>query len=200
VPFSVRCRYCRHLLAVAEQLGERQVLAVRTHLATYHPNIGPLPSTIGELLHHLNVSVVSPRPEDRAVERVAGREDVLGVRAVLLVDADDVRRAAVAARLIADGFEVATANDAVGALRHLRAGLDPCAFVIDAQLPRDSAGPLISWLAHHPRYAPTPIIALGADPELTRGITASDVTEMLEQATDYDGLKAVIDRYCLATV
>jgi len=38
VPFSVRCRYCRHLIATVAYLGERDAVAVRGHLATCYPN------------------------------------------------------------------------------------------------------------------------------------------------------------------
>src|SRR4051812_41469008 len=111
MPFSVRCWYCRHLIASVAQLGERETLAVRAHLVTCFPNIGALPHTIGELLHHLNVSIAA---HDQAVTVDDARERALVAshRAVLVVIADAVARAQLSSRLADSGYGVATAADA----------------------------------------------------------------------------------------
>jgi hypothetical protein len=200
VPFSVRCRYCRHLLATDAQLGEREALAVRAHLATCYPNVGALPHTIGELLRHLNVSIAA---HDTAIAAAAEdareRAFVASHRAVLVVVADAGARAALSMQLAGSGYGIATAGDAVDALRHLYGGFEPCAIVIDLRLPRLGGGPLASWLAHHPRYACIPVVGVGVGGDLAAGaeLATWNVADDLTSVVDDDALVATVDRYCL---
>ena len=190
MPYRVRCRYCRCvLLSSAGQLGGREARTVRHHLEGCYPNIGRLPHTIGELLAHLSVDVterVLAVAEPRPILPPARRE-------LLLVDHDERSRASLRSRLSADGFAVATAGDAVEALRRLYAGLQPCAIVVDEQLPRVGGFELASWLAHHPTYGAIPIVALtGAAPH----VATSAVARTFAAPLDYPALAATIERLC----
>jgi CheY-like chemotaxis protein len=179
VSFSVRCRYCRHMITSADRLGEREALAVRAHLVSCYPNVGVLPHTIGELLGHLHVSVAASRA---ATDEARERALVASHRAVLVITADAAARATFAARLTGSGYGVATADDAVGALRRLHVGFAPCAIVMDRHLPRVGGAPLASWLARHPRYTRIPVVGAG----------------LLASTADCDALLAAVDRHCLA--
>ncbi len=195
VPFFVRCRYCRHLIATAAQLGERETIGVRGHLATCYPNVGALPHTIGELLRHLHVSIIAPEAA-AAVDDARERALVASHRAVLVVVSDVTARAALSVRLAGSGYGVATAGDAVDALRHLHVGFEPCAIVMDLGLPRLGGGPLASWLAHHPRYARIPVVAVGGD-AAEDALATSDLAAVLASTVDNDALVATVDRHCL---
>jgi len=194
VPFSVRCRYCRHLIVTAPQLGDREALAVRGHLASCYPNVGALPHTIGELLRHLHVSIVPPGAI--AADEARQRALVASHRAVLVVLADVSGRATLSTRLAGRGYGVATAGDAVDALRQLHVGFEPCAIIVDARLPRLGGGPLASWLAHHPRYGRIPVVTVGGDPDAD--VPASDVADVIASPVNDETLLAIVDRHCLA--
>lgn len=190
--FSARCRYCRRILATADYLGEREAAGVRAHLTSCCPNLDRPPWTIGELLGHLSITVV---PRSTPAPFATRAEPALAApsHAVLVVDPDEHGREAVTARLVAAGFAVSTAVDAVGALRQLHAGFDPCALVMHLRLPRIGGWPLASWLAHHPRYASIPILAVGGDAD---GGSAADVAGVVVTDAGDEALIAAVSRYC----
>lgn len=114
---------------------------------------------------------------------------------VLVVDDDRDVRDGLKALLSADGYTVETAGNGRDALAALYAGLQPCAIVLDLDMPVMGGSEFRQEQLNHPQFAHIPVILFSAeaDPQVAVHLRAD---AYIEKPADISQLVKLVERFC----
>jgi CheY-like chemotaxis protein len=115
---------------------------------------------------------------------------------VLVVEDDVDTREALTAILENQGFAVASAEDGVDALEHLRASNCVCLIVLDLFMPRMNGWVFREEQMKDPELARIPVVVVSADPAAARRAEELGVAAAMAKPIDFDRLLQVVGRYC----
>ena len=119
-------------------------------------------------------------------------------RTIVVVDEDEDRREAMAARFTAEGYGICTAADGATALELLQRHPECDVMVVDCRLPDMDGSTLLRAVRAAPHLATLPIIVLSTD-DLTPGrVRAAGGTAFLQEPHDPDLLLAFITHHSMS--
>jgi CheY-like chemotaxis protein len=116
-------------------------------------------------------------------------------RPVLVVDDNADVREGLALLLRAEGFTVETADNGRAALAALYAGVEPCAIVLDLDMPVMGGKAFRQEQLNHPRFAHIPVIVLSgeSDPQVTLHMQANATAI---KPVEMPQLLALVEQFC----
>ena len=116
---------------------------------------------------------------------------------VLVVDDDAAIRSALTSMLQDEGFQVSTANDGAQALSYLRAGLRPCAIILDLMMPVMDGWDFRAVQRRDPTLATIPVIVVTAAGFRTDTIRQQlGAVDCVHKPPRPDVLLSAIHRHC----
>ena len=115
---------------------------------------------------------------------------------LLLVEDDDDVAGAAAAILESEGYTVTRATDGEDALRALRAGLGPCAIVLDLMMPGMNGIEFRRVQLGDPNIADVPVVVVSGVENMIPEIRAMHVARCFRKPVDWDQLLGVVNSIC----
>ena len=110
---------------------------------------------------------------------------------VLVIDHDAVVRGMLRARLVAAGYEVLCAQDAIGAA-HLVAEASPCLVICEARLPDMNGYEFVAALRADPLTRDIPVVLLTVKGELQAGAERLGIAACFKKPVQFERLMRVV--------
>ena len=115
---------------------------------------------------------------------------------LLIVEDDDDTREALAMLLRHEGYDVATANGGVDALRQLRQGLAPGLILLDLNMPVKNGQQFRTEQVLDPRIEAIPVVTYTGDPDFYATSVRLGAVACLRKPIETDQLLDIVRKHC----
>lgn len=118
---------------------------------------------------------------------------------LLIVEDDEDTREALAVFLRQEGYEVATANGGVEALRQLRQGLAPGLIILDLNMPDKNGQQFRTEQVLDPRIESIPVVTYTGDADFYDSSIRLGAVACLRKPVEPDELLKIVREHCRKT-